>query len=181
VYKEFTEQKLFNHGGLFSTDSIPGYSYISFDSLNNGPEMHGSGFYKGKAKDMNTLFSGTVPFHDTSTVRIISFWMNNAKGDLYPRSIVKTSETDNNGKIVKNDSRPVSKQFVNFYNNRVLVEFAYQMANPDNTITISLQNKALGKKVLEADDFLIRTPSTQVYQHNKDFIIKNNRIFARCP
>ena len=178
--RESDELKLFDHNDTFSEDSVLNYRFINYDSLNNGSFMNGTGLFRGKAKNRNELFDGFLPGNDTTTSLLISFWLYNVKGDLYPRSQVIMVETEKNGNVVKNESRPVSKQFVFFHDNSVLVEFKYKTVNSQNKFRIILQNKALYNRELDADDLLIRPETTQVYQKEAHEVRKNNRIFVLC-
>lgn len=164
--QEYRDLKLFDHAGIKSTDSTLTHHYCYTDSL-----------FTGMAKDKNILFSGPLPNADTSLTYVLSFWMDNVRTDLYPRTKAILAESDNQGNMIREESSEVSKHFVMIDGNRALVEYAFRFSHPAGRISISLQNQALGRKLLRVDDLLIRPEKTNIYRQTGEELWKNNRFY----
>ena len=164
--QEYRDLKLFDHAGIKSTDSTLTHHYFYTDSL-----------FTGMAKDKNILFSGPLPNADTSLTYVLSFWMDNVRTDLYPRTKAILAESDNQGNMIREESSEVSKHFVMIDGNRALVEYAFRFSHPAGRISISLQNQALGRKLLRVDDLLIRPEKTNIYRQTGEELWKNNRFY----
>jgi hypothetical protein len=164
--QEYRDLKLFEHAGIKSTDSLLTYRYLYSDSL-----------FTSRAKNKNILFSGSLPNADTSLTYVFSFWMDNVRVDLYPRTKAILAEFDNQGNMIREESSEVSKHFVMIDGNRALVEYGFRFSYPAGKIRISLQNQALGRKLLRVDDLLIRPEKTNIYRQTGEGLWKNNRFY----
>jgi hypothetical protein len=164
--REFREPELFGDAGMKSTDSVLTYRYLYTDSL-----------FTGVAKHKNILFSGPLPNSDTSRLYMVSFWMDNVRTDLYPRTRIILAETNEQGIITWEESSEVSKHFVMINGSRVLVEYTFRISHPAAKISISLENKSLGWKLLRVDNLLIKPEKTNLYRQTGDGIWKNNRFY----
>lgn len=175
VENEFKQQHLYKHRQLLSTDSIKAFSYTNYDSLENGTLMFGSGYFSGRAKIPNELFNGALQHADTGRNLVVSCWLHNVSGDLYPRTRVTLAEVTPEGLTVNNVSHQVFKKITAIADNNALVEFSYRLTSPANRIILTLQNSQLRKKPLMADDLLIRAEHTDVYRETPGWLWKNNR------
>jgi hypothetical protein len=181
VTHEFNTLPLFDHNGLKSTDSLNNFLYFTFDSLRYLKAYKEIDCYKGIAKIKNTIFSGNLPGADTSVFYIASFWLNNVRSDLYPRTRVTITETDIQGNIINSETFQAFQNFAMIDENQALVEWKFKLTNPSDIITITLQNKTLRRKPLEIDNLLIRPERTDVFKPSGNGIWKNNRkyIFSK--
>jgi hypothetical protein len=165
--QEYRNPGLFEHGGMRSTDSVLNFRYRYTDSV-----------FTGKAKDKNIIFSGAVPFADTCRTYIISFWLNNVRADLYPRTRAILAEADQHGNPVREEISDVSRHFVAINGNRALVEYTFRFSNPSGNMIIAIQNTVLGRKVIQADHLLIRPENTSLYLQAEEGLWKNNRFYS---
>lgn len=175
--KEYQHLTLFEHNGLQSTDSTQTFRYVNFDSMNVENTFRTRGCYVGKAKDINNIFAGNIPYADTSLQYIISFWMNNVRKDLYPRTSAVLAETGPGGETIRKESFQVFRHFVTIEENKALIEYKFRISDPANQISLSLQNKTLHNNTLQIDDLLIRPEKTSLYYMTKESIWKNNRFY----
>ncbi len=123
------------------------------------------------------LDNGPVPQADTGNSYIISFWMNNVRNDLYPRTRVTVREKNPEGKVMNTLVYPVSKQFIMMDGNRALTEYAFKLLDASDNIEISIQNTALRKKRLMVDNLLLRPDKTDVFYRKGNELWKNNRRY----
>jgi hypothetical protein len=163
---EYRDPELFEHAGIRSTDSTLNYRYLYTDSL-----------FTGTARNNNILFSGPLPNSDTGRSYVVSFWMDNIRTDLYPRTRVILAETDDQGNRSREESSEVSKHLVMIDGNRGLVEMKFKLQHPANMISVSAQNPALRNNPLRIDNLLIRPEMISVYRKDKQGIWKNNRLY----
>ncbi len=175
--KEYQHLILFEHNGLQSTDSVKNFRYDNFDSMNIDNTFRTRGCYMGKAKNMNTIFTGIIPDADTSRQYIISFWMNNVRKDLYSRTRAVLAETGPGGEIIREESFQVFRHFVTIEENQALIEYKFRVSDPANYISVSLQNRTLHNNTLQIDDLLIRPEKNSLYCIAKERIWKNNRFY----
>jgi hypothetical protein len=103
--------------------------------------------------------------------------MDNVRVDLYPRTKAILAESDNQGNMIREESSEVSKHFVMIDGSRALVEYGFRFSHPAGKISISLQNQALGRKLLRVDDLLIRPEKTNIYRQTGEGLWKNNRFY----
>jgi hypothetical protein len=176
--REYHTLSLYSHQAVLSTDSMPTFRFLSYDSLPNSASLSGTGCYEGPAKNENLIFSGTLPSADTAWSYTVSFWMNHVKSDLYPRTRVTLSEQDTAGNIVFNETYPVSKHFETIYEDWVLISLPCRIRDQENTLKVTLQNKTLRNKPLRVDNLLIRPQKTGVYLFENGYLQKNNGIRA---
>jgi hypothetical protein len=176
--EEYRTLKLYKHNGLQSTDSALTFRYVDFDNLSTKFTPKGTGCFEGKAKNKNIIFTGQLPAADTSLLYNVSFWMNNVKTDLYPRTRAMLTETDAKGNVINSVSFQISKQFVMIHDNQVLVEYTFKISDPAGVITLSLQNKTLRNKKLQIDNLLLRPEKSNVYLATKVGLWKNNRYYC---
>jgi hypothetical protein len=177
VANEYVTLRLFDHKGFKSTDSVMNFRFRSFDSIPNPAAFEGTGCYQGKARDNNEIFSGKIPSADTARTYILSFWMNNVRGDLYARTVVILTETDTSGNVVFNETYQAFKYFTMIHGNWVLVRLKFRLKSPENTITASVKNKMLRNKPLQIDNLLIAPRDEKIYYESSHGLFRNNRYF----
>ena len=178
--REFKTLALFDHQGVKSSDSLLTIRFLSYDSLPNTASLSG-GCFEGRAGNKNVIFSGTLPSADTAWNYAVSFWMNQVKSDLYPRTRVTLTEQDVQGNIVFTESYQVSKYFERIYGNWVQISLKFGLKARENTLKVTLQNKTLRNKPLQVDDLLVRPENTTVYRVDNGNIQKNNGIRVIVP
>jgi hypothetical protein len=103
--------------------------------------------------------------------------MDNVRTDLYPRTRVILSESDYQGNRSREESFEASRHFVMIDGNRALVEYTFRFSHPAGRISISLQNRSLGKKPLRVDDLLIRPEKATIFRQTAQGLWKNNRFY----
>ncbi|HLO58371.1 MAG TPA: hypothetical protein VK179_06490 [Bacteroidales bacterium] len=179
VKRELSERKLFDHNGIWSTDSLLTFQYLDFDSLDIGKHEN-KGCFTGKAKDRNELFKGYIPTTDTFKNITVSFWLDHISGDLYPRTRIILKEISRDGTALNIQNFVVSKQTATIQDDKALVEFTYKMSDSKNKIILIVQNKELRNKTLVIDDLLLRYKNTDVYRESANGAWKNNMLQVIC-
>ncbi len=177
VENEYMDPGLFDYRDLKSGDSHVTFRYLNFDSLTNTNAFAGQGCYSGKARDNNLIFTGYMPYADTGKWYALSFWMNNIRADLYPRTKISLVQTDPLGNIMSQETFQASQKLISVRSNWALVELTFKLQHPANKISVTAQNPTLRNKPLDIDDLLIRPETTSVYRKDEQGIWKNNR---RC-
>jgi hypothetical protein len=180
VSLELKDSTLFEREGFFVSQNNVGWTFVDYDSLNNGIVMNGMGSFTGKAKNKNHIFNRTLPDADTVHEYRVSFWMNNISGDLYPRTIIRINEYSNKGTLLESVSYPVFKNLVTIDKDKALVEIHYRFSDPHGRLDIILNNKTLRNKPLQIDDLLIRPADMNIYRKLPNATWKNNRIYPLC-
>jgi hypothetical protein len=178
VANEYATLKLFDHTGFKSTDSVTNFRFRNFDSIINGTDaFEGSGCFQGIAKYKNEIFSGKIPAVDTSRTYVLSFWMNNVGSDLYARTVVTLTEKDSSGNSVFNENYQAFKYFTMIDGNWVLVRLKFRLKSPENTFSVSVQNKILRNKPIQIDNLLISPRDERIYYQSSHGLFRNNRYF----
>jgi hypothetical protein len=176
--EEYRSLKLYDHNGLKSTDSLLTFRFLNFDNLPNASSYAGTGCFQGVAKKENVIFSGKLPLADTAQHYALSFWLNNVRKDLYPRTRVMLTETDLQGNIVFQESYQVSKLFQTIDGNWAFINLIFRLKAPENSIKVTIRNKTLRNQPVQVDNLLIRRQTTAVYQIEGQKLDKNNKFTA---
>jgi hypothetical protein len=176
VELEYRGPGLFDYRDMKSEDSRITFRYLNFDSLTNTGAFAGQGCYSGKADDNNLIFSGYMPYPDTAKLYTISFWMNNIRKDLYPRTKISLTQTDPLGNIMSQETFQASQRLVSVRENWALVEWSFKLQHPANKISVLAQNTVLRNNPLDVDCLLIRPETTSIYWKDALGIWKNNRL-----
>jgi len=179
IFREFDYLPLYKHQNISSSDSILNFSFINFDSLSNDTSFYGSGCFSGKGRNKNLLYSGPIPAADTGQSYCISFWIDNIRKDLYPRTTVTITETDLPGNVVKSINYTVSKELALVSGNRAMVEYRFRVTDTSNKLNIYVQNRILKNKLLKIDNVLLRPQTTDVYYHAGNHLWKNNYYYCK--
>ena len=178
---ESTNAHLFGNAATRSSDSLLTYRFVNFDSLAHSSSLDGTQCFEGKAKIRNVLFRGSIPKADTSRLYYVSFWMNNVRSDLYPRTNVFCTETDTSGNIINAESFAVFKKFVQIVDNWALVQIKLKMHNPLNKMEIAIQNSMLENNLIQVDNLLIIPEKSDLYYRPSNGLLKNNRFYLKEP
>jgi hypothetical protein len=176
--EEYRSLKLYDHNELKSTDSLLTFRFLNFDSLPNAAAYMGAGCFQGIAKKENVIFSGTMPRVDTAQHYSLSFWLNDVRKDLYPRTRLMLTETDPQGNIVFQESYQVSKLFQTIDGNWAFINLIFRLKAPENSIKVTIRNKTLRNKPVQVDNLMIRRQTTAVYQIEGQKLHKNNKFTA---
>jgi hypothetical protein len=174
---ESTNTKLFGKAAIRTSDSLLNFRFVDFDTLTHSSSLDGTKCYEGKAKNRNVLFHGNIPGADTSRLFHVSFWMNNVRGDLYPRTVVFCTETDTSGNIINTVSFSAFKKFVQIEKDWALIQMDLKMHNPLNKIEITIQNSMLGTNLTQVDNLLIIPDKSDLYYRSPHGLFKNNRFY----
>ncbi len=178
VYKEFTDKNLFRYEACFSSDSSRSFVFLNYDRFIN-VSMYGKGCLTGKAKDRTVLYSGPIPVSDTVGTFVLSFWINDIKKDLYPRTEITISEMDSTGKQIYELNFPVFRQIVQVSQNKALIEYKFKKQELSKNITISANNTTLRNKEIEFDNFLLRPDPMNIYFDDAKYVWKNNYYYCK--
>jgi hypothetical protein len=179
INNEYNSLSLYDHQFILSTDSLKNYMYLNFEELKNNNSLFGNGCLSGTAKNNMELYSGRLPAADTSRSYYLSFWMNNIRNDLYPRTTITLTEIDSVGNPVNRISFPVSKQIMQVSGNRALIEYGFRMIDNSNQIVIHARNRILRNKEVLFDNILLRPESTDLYYIESKYTWKNNYYYCR--
>jgi hypothetical protein len=175
--QEYTTLPLSDQQNSRSTDSVLNFIFVPYDNITSLSAYSGSGCYSGKAGDMNVVYSGTIPYGDTSSYYTASFWLKNIRTDLYPRTQVIVKQTDSIGNEVTEDAFQAFRRFVMIDGDWALVEWKFKLAKQATRLTIILTNETLRNKVLSIDNLMIRPEHTSIYMHLQGALLKNNRVY----
>jgi len=177
VGQEYLNPRLFEYRDLKSDDPQLTFRFLNYDSLNSTNAFEGTGCFSGKANKKNSVFTGFMPHADASQLFVVSFWMNNVRRDLYPRTKITLTQIDPRGKVTNNETFQVFQKLVSIQDNWALVEFRFKLLHQANWISVSTENNTLRNKPLSIDNLLIRPEGTSVYLKDKYGIWKNNRLY----
>ncbi len=177
IAHEYDSLTLFDHMGFKTTDSVLNFQFRSFDSIPNTAAFEGKGCFQGKAKDINEIFSGKVPAGDTARTYVLTFWMDNVRSDLYPRTVVILTETDSSGNVVFRETYQAFKNFTMIEGNWALVRLKFRLKSPENILSVSVKNTALRNKPLQIDNLLIAPRDEKIYFRSSHGISRNNRYY----
>ena len=177
VSEEYSDLSLYSHNGIKSTRSTANYVFVNYDSLSNSVALDGNGCFEGTAKNRNILFTGNLPSGDSTRSYIISFWLNQVRSDLYPRSQIFYTEKDSVGNTIIDQSYQAFRQFVAIMGNWALVRIKITAKNPSGKIELAIQNTTLRNETIQADNLLIISEGTAVYRKTLAGYWRNNRLY----
>jgi hypothetical protein len=175
---EYSDPGLSVYRDLKSGDPLVTFRYLNYDSLTSTVALAGEGCYSGIAGKDNLIFSGFLPYADTGKVYIASFWINNIRDDLYPRTRITIAQADPLDKITTQESYQIFQKLISVMGSWALVELPFRLQHPANKIIVRLQNETLRNNILYVDDLLIRPEVTSIYRKDEQGIWKNNRLYA---
>jgi hypothetical protein len=176
VMQEFQTIKLFEHHGTGSSDSLKTFVMQNYDSLTSKTTYFGSGSFSSMGKKSGILYSGGIPNADTSLVYNCSFWLNDVKADLYARTKVRLVERDKDGNEVYKNTWQAFRIIEKIDDSWALASLNFKLRSPENTITITIENKQLRNKPIYIDNFMINRESTTLFQISDSQVIRNNRF-----
>ncbi|RPH73433.1 hypothetical protein EHM76_05320 [bacterium] len=179
IHNEYKRLRPYNNQYISSTDSLKNYLYFNFDSLKNNTSLFGNGCLAGTAKNNIVLYSGRLPATDTTRSYNLTFWMNNIRNDLYPRTTITITEIDSIGNRINRINYPVSKQIMQVSENRALIEYRFRVTDNSNQLIIQAQNRILRNKKILFDNIMIRPESTNIFYSDSKYIWKNNYYYCK--
>lgn len=174
----YSSSQTYPVGNFRSTHAERDFAYQSFDT-GTGPAYIGPGGYTGNIKQVNVLFDNTLPAGKTEFTG--SFWMKDFTTDLYPRSRLYISYSDEKGINYRTDSVNIEHYFTVQDGDWALVEFPVMPHKPSGRLKISVYNDDIaGKEVpLVIDELMIRPGDEDIYRIAGNAIMRNNRLYKK--
>lgn len=174
VINEFSQFKILPKT-LFVSDSSKAFNHLrKGDEFPNLKLDQGFGFI---AKRNNIIYEDAL-FESTDSV-LISFWMSDMDKDIIPRTHLKASIKNKDGKWKEQFSSSIFKRVKYVMDNGWgLVEFSYKPQVPNEQIRIELKNSLTTSHEILVNNILVRPTTQNVYYRTNHIFYKNNRIFT---
>jgi hypothetical protein len=108
----------------------------------------------------------------------ISFWVENFRRDLVPRSVLEVTQLAGE-KPVDYQTEFLGKRLVGMRNGRALLAYRLRMKPDADSIRLAIENKLIQGTNLEINSILVRPEQAncRILRHGKESL--NNRIYSR--
>lgn len=177
VIDEFNRLDLYNHWGVYSTDSLKNFIFNNFQGNLSNNAYTDVDAYEGKMIDDNLLYNGAIQNYNDSIPYILSFWFKRIRNDLYPKTMVNITLSDSLGNIYQKNQIQIQELIKAIDDEWALIEYSFKFRNNSDKINITLKNKQLEKNLIIFDELLIRPLNCDIYIKLPTMIGKNNRYF----
>ncbi len=173
-----SRDKLFNHAGFLSSDSLLNFVYQNFDSNKSDSPYFGRGGFQGISTQNNILYEGQIPNLDISKPHSISFWAN-IQTDRYGIALqVILEEFDGDGKTLQRKVWALGREIAVMNTKHWILsekQFKAKAADSHFRLTVKWNNRE--STPLFLDELLIKPVNTELFKNGKDFFWRNNRHY----
>lgn len=177
------KSNLYDIDGFKYSDSVKTFVYNNYyQAPGTKIPIKKRDYFEGKIKEYNTIFYDTLPhFKEDDNEYTISFWMNNFKEDLYPRTtFVLEGISDSTGQSYNREELGMHQQVRVIDGNRALIEGKIKIKYQKDRFAITIWHYDISddKKLFKVDELLIRPSGETIYKVNgSQSIMCNNRIY----
>jgi hypothetical protein len=178
---QFSTKRTFAVNDLLSTDSIKTFVYDDFDKNENKNAFSGKGCFEGVFMNQNILYQGEIPNWKNQEYTL-SFWMDNFKEDLYPRTTIELAFSDSTGALYRVDYFKPGEKLKVIDNQWALIERNFNFNHKKDQIKITAWSSLTidKSKLLRIDELFIRPSSTMIYRRDMNTSITvNNRTYFK--
>ena len=171
-------KKLHRVSGFLSTDSVENFVFQNFDNQSAAENVClGNGAWQGKAGDLNTLFSGSLPQAKAGNRWHVLAWFF-VNEDRFSQTLIRIREEDEKGRKLQEKAYMPGHQAVE-YDPRgwVLADCPFQITSPTSKLIVTFQLDDADDKLIQVDELLIKPKEVDLYREENELLWWNNRWF----
>ncbi|UCG26642.1 MAG: hypothetical protein JSV24_06580 [Bacteroidales bacterium] len=177
VLQEYKELRLIEKDGFMVTDSLCDFYYNGFEEAGSNRAYYGEHGYEGDLAEYNTVFWDSLPWAGGDSVYVCSFWLDNARKDLLPRSTIEFALTDSSGELIHAEYKNLGNLYTLLDGEWALLEHTLISGTPGNKLKITIWNHDLRKEKIFFDELIVRPSTQHVFREFEGGIMKNNRLY----
>jgi hypothetical protein len=172
-------KKTFNIDGFEYTDSLKTFVYNVYYEKQGSIGAHKKN-YSGMLKDANLIFFDTLPNFKKEQEYTVSFWIDNFKEDLYPRTMCLIECIDSVGISKNRNLFAIWSALKVCDGNKALIENTIPIKNKSDKVAITIFHYDIfnDRKLFNIHELLIKPKKDSIFKINNEHdIMWNNRIY----